>query len=585
MPPHTTAPREGKEKPPMVGFGLLLALDGFAGTNYGMSLANLADTVLKAYEERTPGFVPGSSLEEATSVQSALTSALLVGSMVGSMSTAAMADRFGRRKCVLAFSGLSVFFNLLCIVRTMWVYLFVMRVLVGFSTSGITTVVPMWLSELAPPKRRGYLTLSFQVFTTFGIVVSYGVIYATAATGRMDLWYLCMIMTAVFSFLTLAVSIPAPETKAGVGKRGPQSAGVQNNIQDKSKGELQDKEGAKADLEGSSESPAKGEGSDDVKVEGGDGRSDSGSKRSKGRRGNPQSASRQEKSASQAHTGSPGSGGTIEVPGALSEASELEAPGAQGVQDAPDAQDTPDTPETPLVPSPGSAEKVESWKTIFTSKAYVRCLLLSFFLPISQQMSGINSIIMYATAIFKTLGLDNADTLGALLIALCNFLSSCIAIPLIERSGRRRLMFIGLGLVLLGLVLFIVAYSGVLTDDISSAIMTGVAAIIFLVGFELGPGPLMFVIAGESYPQRARSKLNAATFTVTWICNLIVVFTFPYFQSWQVWAAFLMYAVFVALSCAVLAPSIIETKGKSLDEIEKLVVAPISWRSRRAAKE
>jgi len=479
----------------MVNFCVLLTLDAFAGTNYGMSLANLAETVLLAYEERTPGFVPGGTLAEATAVKGALTSALLVGSMFGSMSTAILADRFGRKLCVCIFSAISLIANLLCIVRTMWVYLFVMRVIVGFSTSGITTVVPMWLSELAPPKRRGYLTLSFQIFTTFGILVSYLVIYITVLTDQMDLWYLCMILTAAFSLATLGISLAVPETRVSPSRRrAVRGHGIAEPIQPQAQ----------------SQSQSQGSHTSDALVE---------------QRTEP--------------------------------------------QDAPIRQ----------------AENVTPWREIFTDKAYVRCILLAFFLPISQQMSGVNSIVMYATAIFATFGLENADTLGAILIGLCNFLASCLAVPFIERFGRRILMFCGLALAFVGLICFIVAYSGALPGETAEAIMTGVAAVIFLVGFELGPGPLMFVIAGETYPRGARSKLNSITFTVCWICNLFVVFTFPFFQGGLEWAAFLIYAVFLAISLPILGFTIVETKGKTLDEIESLALKPISWKCKRTSEQ
>lgn len=85
---------------------------------------------------------------------------------------------------------------------------------------------------------------------------------------------------------------------------------------------------------------------------------------------------------------------------------------------------------------------------------------------------------------------------GSLLVSCVNFCSTLVALPLVDRIGRRKLLFSGTGLCLIALILYIIAYSLDYSNPNTALIIS--ASIVFLFGFEIGPGPVFYVIISET---------------------------------------------------------------------------------------
>jgi len=85
---------------------------------------------------------------------------------------------------------------------------------------------------------------------------------------------------------------------------------------------------------------------------------------------------------------------------------------------------------------------------------------------------------------------------GSLLVSCVNFFSTLIALPLIDKLGRLVLLYGGLALCVVGQILYIVVYS-LDYENPDTGLMIA-ASIIFLIGFEIGPGPLFYVIISET---------------------------------------------------------------------------------------
>ena len=119
-------------------------------------------------------------LELSRFLQSAVVSAILVGTIVGAGGTGPLADRFGRRKMAIVSavvfmigaigSGLAP--NVETLIGT--------RVILGLAVGASTVIVPMYIAEIAPPQIRGTLAALFQLAITLGIVFAYLVNYALA---------------------------------------------------------------------------------------------------------------------------------------------------------------------------------------------------------------------------------------------------------------------------------------------------------------------------------------------------------------------------------------------------------------------
>jgi len=144
-------------------------------------------------------------------------SVVLVGAAVGALSGGKLADRFGRRYMLLITSLIFILGALVCALCTSLGMLLVGRVIVGLGIGVSSTTVPVYISEVSPPKARGWQVSLFQLAITVGIVTAYLVDYALAASEEWR-W---MLGLAVVPGLILGLGMLAmPETPRWLLKHG-----------------------------------------------------------------------------------------------------------------------------------------------------------------------------------------------------------------------------------------------------------------------------------------------------------------------------------------------------------------------------
>lgn len=122
--------------------------------------------------------------------------------------------------------------------------------------------------------------------------------------------------------------------------------------------------------------------------------------------------------------------------------------------------------------------------------------------------------------------------LGTLVIGVSNFVGPFITLFLIDRFGRKLIIYIGFAGVLVGLIILFIAYlPGVIDASADSNMITVViGSVIHLISFEIGPGPVMFVYFGEIYPRKLKQRLNSIGFIFAWLANVVLVYVFPLFK-------------------------------------------------------
>jgi len=199
-------------------------------------------------------------------------------------------------------------------------------------------------------------------------------------------------------------------------------------------------------------------------------------------------------------------------------------------------------------------------------------LVIGIVLAILQQVTGINAVLYYAPEIFKNLGSKTQTALlQTVVVGAVNIGFTIIAIWMVDRLGRRPLMLIGatgMGLALLSLgfafhfnqtglwvLLFILAYIGC---------------------FAMSLGPITWVILSEIFPTGIRGRAMAIATVILWISCFVVSQTFPMMDKneWLVEKfhhgfSFWVYAAFCVLEVLFVWVLVPETKGKTLEEIEK----------------
>jgi SP family xylose:H+ symportor-like MFS transporter len=199
-------------------------------------------------------------------------------------------------------------------------------------------------------------------------------------------------------------------------------------------------------------------------------------------------------------------------------------------------------------------------------------LLIGVALAVLQQVTGINVFLYYAPEIFKRLGSGvNAALLQTIIVGAVNMLFTVIAIQTVDAVGRKPLMIVGASG--MGVSLFAMGLAAQL-----QAVSFWVLAIIlsYMACFALSVGPVTWVILSEIFPTRVRGRaLSVATFAL-WTSNFFVSQTFPMMDE-QPWLAskfnhgfpFYVYALFCVVLVWLVWKKIPETKGRSLEDIEK----------------
>ncbi len=217
----------------------------------------------------------------------------------------------------------------------------------------------------------------------------------------------------------------------------------------------------------------------------------------------------------------------------------------------------------------GLKKQSGSWPELL--KPLVRpALIVGIGLAISQQITGINTVIYYAPTIFQFAGFKSASAaiLATVGVGVINLLMTVVAMELLDRVGRRRLLLVGLvgmiiSLSVLGLAFLLPNLQGALGWIAVGSLMAYVAS------FAIGLGPVFWLLISEIYPLKIRGLAMSTATVANWGANLIVAMTFLTLiqmlgRSGTFWL-FGIIGIGAWLFTYLLVP---ETKGQSLEQIE-----------------
>ncbi|KXN83736.1 Sugar transporter STL1 [Leucoagaricus sp. SymC.cos] len=210
-----------------------------------------------------------------------------------------------------------------------------------------------------------------------------------------------------------------------------------------------------------------------------------------------------------------------------------------------------------------------SLKELFSSgrNQNFRRVALGVVIQCFQQISGINIITYYATVLFERLGISDVKSR---IIAACNgteyFLASFVAIALIDRVGRRKLMLFGSFGQTITMVLL--AILGSLENNSAAAIVSAVLLFVFNSFFAVGWLGMTWLYPAEIVGLRMRGPANALSTASNWTFNFIVVMvTGPSFEdiSWRTYIVFASLNAFIIPCIYLFFP---ETAGRSLEDMD-----------------
>ncbi|MBC7565985.1 MAG: sugar porter family MFS transporter [Pedobacter sp.] len=199
-----------------------------------------------------------------------------------------------------------------------------------------------------------------------------------------------------------------------------------------------------------------------------------------------------------------------------------------------------------------------------------KALLLGILLPLFSQLSGINAIIYYGPSILNDAGIALSNSfLGQIIFGVANLVFTFIAIWKVDDWGRRPLYLVGtLGATISLVITGVFFYLGMTTSVFLIISMT-----LFLACFAFSIGPLKFVVASEIFPTNIRGKAMGLSIMVMWVADTIMGQLTPVLLREAGSAAtFWVFGFFCFIAFITVYKLLPETKGKSLEEIEKFWV-------------
>ena len=205
-----------------------------------------------------------------------------------------------------------------------------------------------------------------------------------------------------------------------------------------------------------------------------------------------------------------------------------------------------------------SASKVFSYgKTV---------IIIGILLSVFQQFVGINVALYYAPTIFKQMGAaTDASMLQTVVMGLVNVIFTVVAIVTVDKWGRKPLLITGS----IGMAIGMFAISA-LSFTNTIGIATLVFIIIYTASFMMSWGPICWVLIAEIFPNQIRGKAVAVAVAAQWIANYLISSTYPPMMEFSGGMTYGIYAVMSVLSAVFVWKMVPETKGKTLEDMDKL---------------
>jgi len=207
-----------------------------------------------------------------------------------------------------------------------------------------------------------------------------------------------------------------------------------------------------------------------------------------------------------------------------------------------------------------------SFREIFRP-AFRRPLLIAVALAVFQQVTGINAILYYAPRIFEDAGFARMSAIGqSTIVGLVNMLFTVVAIVLADKVGRRPLLLVATGGMGISLVLLGAAFKAPAVP--ASALL--LVILVYIAFFASAMGPLVWVVMAEIFPIKVRGSAMGLATVVLWLADFAVTLTFPVISDrFHPSTAFWLYAAMCALALVFMLVYLPETKGRTLEEIER----------------
>ncbi|HEX6472026.1 MAG TPA: sugar porter family MFS transporter [Streptosporangiaceae bacterium] len=196
-------------------------------------------------------------------------------------------------------------------------------------------------------------------------------------------------------------------------------------------------------------------------------------------------------------------------------------------------------------------------------------LVVGVGMAVAQQAVGVNTVVYFSPTILTYTGLKANDAIAqALTVGITNVVFTIVAVLLLDRVGRRALLFVGT--TGLAVSLFVLGAFFALDWQHAAPWVALVSLIVFIASFAIGLGPVFWLMISEIFPLAVRGRAMAVCSLANWAANFLVSYYFLQLigaigRTWTFW----LYAALAVVSILFFAARVPETRGRSLEEIER----------------
>lgn len=217
--------------------------------------------------------------------------------------------------------------------------------------------------------------------------------------------------------------------------------------------------------------------------------------------------------------------------------------------------------------SQGSSEPDAGWLDLFSSR-YWKVVSIGAAMFLFQQLAGINAVVYYSTAVFRSAGISS-DVAASALVGAANVFGTTVASSLMDKQGRKSLLLISFTGMAASMMLLSLSFTWKVLTPYSGTLAV-LGTVLYVLSFSLGAGPVPALLLPEIFASRIRAKAVALSLGMHWITNFFIgLYFLSVVTKFGISTVYLGFASVCLLAVMYIAGNVVETKGRSLEEIER----------------
>ncbi|PNX74208.1 plastidic glucose transporter 4-like protein, partial [Trifolium pratense] len=192
-----------------------------------------------------------------------------------------------------------------------------------------------------------------------------------------------------------------------------------------------------------------------------------------------------------------------------------------------------------------------------------------------QQLAGINAVVYYSTSVFRSAGIAS-DVAASALVGASNVFGTVIASFLMDKKGRKSLLITSFSGMAASMLLLSVSFSWKVLAPYSG-ILAVLGTVLYVLSFSLGAGPVPALLLPEIFASRIRAKAISLSLGTHWISNFVIgLYFLSAVNKIGISTIYLGFSTVCLLAVLYIATNVVETKGRSLEEIERALTHTIT---------